>query len=344
MRYNPTERIGVNATENIFIKDLNWIFREQPIVDMGIDAFVEQVVNGDPKGKFLALQIKSGKGNFHLGSEKLTYYLSQVHFEYWTNFDIPIVMIAHIIDEEKTYWQEISRKKIRKTGSRWKLDIPKKNLLNAKAKKHLENLLSDKNNQSDLIKIFRGEELDENSIYSLESRIDLISDATESTNNTVLILDEFQKKVISSGEKFRQHNLRSETPNSPQFQNSLKSFAKDIILASRRLENEISIFSEAFGEGIYAFEQAITIHFNMIKNIIDLKDNLRVFETLSPALSSTIQEIQGMRVEFEKIPEDWRELKNAKTKSLTTIDLLQNEYIDAKQMTDNIVNQLRSRI
>ncbi len=344
MRYDSKERIGVNATEQIFLKDFNWIFREQPLVDVGIDAFVEQAEHGDPKGKFLALQIKSGTGNFHVSTEKITYYVSKVHFEYWTNFDIPIIMIAHIIDEEKTYWQEISKRKIHKTDTRWKLEIPKKNLLNEKAKRHLEKLLSSKNDQSDLIKIFRGEQIDESSIYSLDARVDLMSDATESTTNTVQILDEFQKKINFSGEKFNQHNLKGDTFNSPAVQNSVKSFAKDIILASRRLENEISIFSEVFGEGVYAFEQAITIHFNYTKNIIDLQENLRVFEVLSPALASAISGIQEMRTGFEEIPKDWRELKEARTKSLNTIDLIINEYEDAKQMTDKIVIQLRSRI
>tara|TARA_R110002049_G_scaffold175107_1_gene342405 strand:- start:911 stop:1132 length:222 start_codon:yes stop_codon:yes gene_type:complete len=73
MRYNSTERIGVNATESIFIREFDWIFREQPIVDVGIDALIEQSENGNPTGKFIALQIKSGKGNFSVSNEKLTY-------------------------------------------------------------------------------------------------------------------------------------------------------------------------------------------------------------------------------------------------------------------------------
>ena len=60
-RYTPTERIGINEVEKVIIKNIGWIFREQPIADVGIDAIIEQVENGEPTGKFIALQIKTGK-------------------------------------------------------------------------------------------------------------------------------------------------------------------------------------------------------------------------------------------------------------------------------------------
>ena len=119
-RYSPTERLGVNATENIFIKDFEWIFREQSIVDVGIDALIEESIKGNPTGKFIALQIKSGKGNFSISSEKLTYYISNIHFNYWLNFDIPVLLIAHLPESNKTFWIEISKSNIKKTKKRWK--------------------------------------------------------------------------------------------------------------------------------------------------------------------------------------------------------------------------------
>ena len=46
-RYSSIEREGVNAVESVFIK-FGWIFREQTIVDVGIDAQVEVCENGKP--------------------------------------------------------------------------------------------------------------------------------------------------------------------------------------------------------------------------------------------------------------------------------------------------------
>ena len=83
MRYNQVELIGVNAVQRIFIEDLNWIFREQPLVDVGIDAMIEAVINQNPSGKFLGAQIKSGKGNFHIKEKSYTYYASDINYKYW---------------------------------------------------------------------------------------------------------------------------------------------------------------------------------------------------------------------------------------------------------------------
>ena len=63
-RYRKTERLGVVETDRIVTKYLGWIFREQPVVDVGIDALIEESEEGYPKGRFLAAQIKTGKGNF----------------------------------------------------------------------------------------------------------------------------------------------------------------------------------------------------------------------------------------------------------------------------------------
>ncbi|WP_298966851.1 DUF4365 domain-containing protein [uncultured Roseibium sp.] len=43
-----TERLGVNAVENAFLK-MNWLFRVQPISDFGIDAHAEPKDAGGPR-------------------------------------------------------------------------------------------------------------------------------------------------------------------------------------------------------------------------------------------------------------------------------------------------------
>ena len=47
------DRIGVNAVEAIFVKELGWIFREQTISDWGIDAHVEVAEEERPTGRLL---------------------------------------------------------------------------------------------------------------------------------------------------------------------------------------------------------------------------------------------------------------------------------------------------
>lgn len=128
-RYSAKERVGVNAVENIIIDELGWIFREQPIVDVGIDAHVERVDDGVPTGKLIALQIKTGPGHFRETEDAYVYYGRLVHLEYWTSHTLPVVLIAHLPKLRKTLWVAINETTVERTKKNWKVSIPKENVL-----------------------------------------------------------------------------------------------------------------------------------------------------------------------------------------------------------------------
>ena len=146
-RYSNTERLGVVETDRIVTKYLGWIFREQPIVDVGLDAIIEQSEDGNPMGRFIAIQIKSGKDNFHDSEKYLTHYVSHIHYNYWLNLEIPIILVAHLPETEKTYWQNICEKNFKKTRKRWKIEIPKSQEFNEKSKNGLIEILSNNGRQ-----------------------------------------------------------------------------------------------------------------------------------------------------------------------------------------------------
>ncbi|MFZ1571088.1 MAG: DUF4365 domain-containing protein [Thiolinea sp.] len=133
LRHNPTERLGVIAADYAITSHLNWIFREQPIADVGIDAIIEECIDSDPTGYFLAAQIKSGESNFYITDNAIFYYISNVHYNYWLNLNIPIILIAHLPKYNLIYWQKIDTTTIIKTKSQWKLKIPKTNLIDKKS-------------------------------------------------------------------------------------------------------------------------------------------------------------------------------------------------------------------
>lgn len=139
-RYTPTERIGVNAVEDIVLNELSWIFREQPIVDMGIDAHIELVADDNPTGKLVALQIKSGGGNFHETDADLVYYGKLEHLDYWTGHSLPVVLVAHVPERNLTCWVHVSEATATRTEKAWKIGIPKKQLLDKSAKEALTKL------------------------------------------------------------------------------------------------------------------------------------------------------------------------------------------------------------
>lgn len=127
-RYDSTERIGVNEVERIVLSELGWIFREQPIEDMGIDAHLERVQEGSPDGKLLALQIKSGSSHFKEKKDSYTYYGKIVHLDYWTGHSLPVVLVAHLPETNQTFWQVINEKTVTRTRKGWKVEIPKSNV------------------------------------------------------------------------------------------------------------------------------------------------------------------------------------------------------------------------
>ncbi|QCW98621.1 DUF4365 domain-containing protein [Aggregatimonas sangjinii] len=337
MRYKSTERLGVNATEGIILREFDWIFREQPIVDVGIDALIEESEDGNPTGKFIALQIKSGKGNFSLSRDKLTYYISNIHHNYWLNFDIPMLLIAHIPETNLTYWIEISQRTIKKTKKRWKVDIPIRNKLNIKAKEKIAELLTDKNYEYQSIKIFKGEDIDSQTVYDIAEKSTCLEDCKDSTIKTIELLESFTLKSNESSEKFKYFNEIGLTFKSPRVIASVGTYAKNMNLASKRMENECQIFSETFGAGIFAFEQAIMVHFFITQDIENVQKNLKSVETLPSALDSAIKGVNFMQESISKLPEDYKTLIIAKKQMMSVVDLIIDEYKVAKIIVGNLI-------
>ena len=74
-KMNTTERIGVSKVQLIVYEKLNWIFREQPIDDYGIDAHIELKDDNYATGKLIAVQIKSGESYFkNESNNEIIYY------------------------------------------------------------------------------------------------------------------------------------------------------------------------------------------------------------------------------------------------------------------------------
>lgn len=103
-----TDRIGVYAVGQIFTNELGWIFREQAIVDYGIDAQVETATNNEPTGRLLALQIKSGKSFFRKRGDNYVYYGEERHLRSWRGHSLPVIIVLHHPETGLTLWQRVS--------------------------------------------------------------------------------------------------------------------------------------------------------------------------------------------------------------------------------------------
>ncbi|MDX3971606.1 MAG: DUF4365 domain-containing protein [Bradyrhizobium sp.] len=138
-----TERLGVNAVERIFIKELGWIFREQTIADWGIDAQAEVANDSRPTGRLLALQIKSGK-SFFQKKGNVVFHGKRRHLEYWISHSLPVVIVIHNPETNETLWQRVSFEDVEyQNHENWSLEIPRENILDAGAREQLEHGVSD---------------------------------------------------------------------------------------------------------------------------------------------------------------------------------------------------------
>ena len=125
-----TAQSGVNAVEAIFLK-MEWIFRRQLESDYGIDAQVEVVCEeGNPTGKLIGLQIKSGQSFFRKQGEDYTFRGKKQHLDYWDKHCLPVILVLHNPVDGMTLWQRIERHLVNEAAKgTWSIRVPKEQRL-----------------------------------------------------------------------------------------------------------------------------------------------------------------------------------------------------------------------
>lgn len=198
-RFNKTERIGVNLVEKIILSDFSWIFRDQPISDMGIDAQIERVENGIPTAEILGLQIKTGKSHFKVGKNGLTYYGSKTHYKYWINSSIPVLLIACLPEENKIYWNVINIFTIKVTNKGFKILIPYVNVFNKDATDDIVDIMKGPKELQRIRKLFYDIEL----IKYLKNNGKIVIETEDWFNKSlgrgdikVILIDENEKERV----------------------------------------------------------------------------------------------------------------------------------------------------
>ncbi len=147
-----TERLGVNATERVFL-EYGWLFREKPVADFGIDAEIETVtqeplegsteVRRIPTGHVIVLQIKSGPSYLRPRAGNYAFYSSNMrHYNYWANHWLPVVLVFYDTETGVLRWRKFERTEAEVTDSGWNIDVPADNILNAEAKVLFEQIFA----------------------------------------------------------------------------------------------------------------------------------------------------------------------------------------------------------
>ncbi|MEM7739024.1 MAG: DUF4365 domain-containing protein, partial [Deinococcota bacterium] len=139
---NQTERDGIHTAGKIFTAN-SFIFREQSIIDLGIDAHAELVSDERGTGQLFGLQIKAGQSYLSEQSgEAYVFRTDKEHVDYWINHALPVLICLCDIDQEIVYWQFVGTETCLSTGKGHKILVPKQQQINQEALRTLGDLLT----------------------------------------------------------------------------------------------------------------------------------------------------------------------------------------------------------
>ncbi|UBH05290.1 hypothetical protein K8P10_000801 [Leucobacter sp. Psy1] len=132
--------------QKVVTTDLDWLFREQPTDDYGIDAQFEVVESNAATGRLLAAQIKSGPSYFRNSRpEGWWFSLDRDDLGYWLEHALPVIVVIYDPDSEAAYWQAVNDRTV-VTGSRGgkKILIPQSQQLASMSRPELARVASGK--------------------------------------------------------------------------------------------------------------------------------------------------------------------------------------------------------
>ncbi|WP_343242776.1 DUF4365 domain-containing protein [Streptomyces sp. SID8111] len=130
------ERAGVARVDHLVTRELGWLFREQPIADMGIDAHLELVDDArqEATGRLLGVQIKSGLSYFRTPTGDGWWFACDAdHVSYWLGHSLPVLVFLYNPDTEHVYWQHVNEQTVVRTGKMAKIHVPRSHELTAKS-------------------------------------------------------------------------------------------------------------------------------------------------------------------------------------------------------------------
>lgn len=283
-RYQKTERVGVTRVALIVEDEFDWIFREQPIVDVGIDALVEKCDAGEPTGKFLALQIKSGEGNVYKSktSNVYVYYISDVHYYYWVNLNMPILLICYIPNKKKSYWIEVNKINCTKTTKGWKIYIPIINIFNASSFSRINRVVVGGKGNINSIR-----DVPNKTMYNL-GHLDLVND---SLNMLVFITSTYNQRINEITDSLKQLLPEADSlTKASQLEVHKYSLATAFETLASRLYNEIDIFSKTYARWIISAR----INYMLLLNQNGKEFVMNEIQSISGMVEAYSQAIIGM--------------------------------------------------
>lgn len=343
MRDINTERIGVYAIALLFTKDLDWIFREQPLVDVGIDALIEQKIEGEPTGKFISAQIKTGQGNFHDSKDSLTLYVTKIHYNYWLNSNLPVIIIAHLPDTDKTTWEVANEETFKKTPTQWKIQIPKSKNLDKNSANELSNIISG-TNQSDFELQLQNGEINKSDLDQIIQEANSFGECIESLNNISNLIAKLGDETTKQRLKIDKYANQGLTEFDKRVLKSVKNFAVLMNSITYKLNDEIEDFAEYYSKGFRSQEKLTIVVFHVTQDYIALQGLLDSLIKLKPNMRESIESMKFLRNSVSGLPRKYAHLKKARLKFLDVSNQIIKEFKLAEEMNNSFIETLEEKI
>lgn len=190
-RYTTTNDIGVAILNLRIPKDLGWICRDVTKSDVGVDANIEQVVNGKPTAKYISVQLKTGEGNVYVDKDgNFIYYIDKTHYDYWLSSSIPVILAYCDPIKEVIYWELLKKRNIRKSRGEdnYKIKILNTHTLSADSLEELNSIIDTYQTEFEL------PDMDDDDVCDVEYWNELLENCAETISNSRLVLDQLDEK------------------------------------------------------------------------------------------------------------------------------------------------------
>lgn len=264
-RYTTTNDIGVAILNLRIPKDLGWICRDITKSDVGIDATIEQVIDGKPTAKYISVQLKTGEGNVYVDKEgNFIYYIDKTHYDYWLSSSIPVILAYCDPAKEIIYWELLRKRNIKKSRGEenYKIKILNTHILNADSLEELNTIID--TYQSD----FELPDMDENDASDVEFWNELLENCAEAISNSRLTLDQLDGKYKRHNEQMAQfvelHNGGIDKKIADKhIAKHAKAFQIAINVCKMQFKGQIPIITETHISAIRLAERAVTGGYHM---------------------------------------------------------------------------------
>src|ERR1043166_6210575 len=102
-----TGRKGLRFIEDT-VEDMDFIFRDMPQPDVGIDGQIELKEGNSPTGQFILVQSKAGRSHMqNPNPNTFDYYSDPNHLVYWKNCGNAVILVIYDPEEKMGFWKHV---------------------------------------------------------------------------------------------------------------------------------------------------------------------------------------------------------------------------------------------